>query len=90
LSRGEPDADERRGGSDELMDLRVSVTMPQPTAGGAIKVGFWAAILTVVTVVFAVVGVATPPRSGPFCGVDCVPYPYKDVARFIPGSTTCG
>jgi hypothetical protein len=53
-----------------------------------IQVGFWAAILTVVdTVLFAVVGVATPARSGPFCGDlwPCVPAPYTDVAQFIPG-----
>lgn len=51
------------------------------------RVGFWAAILTVVfTAIFAVAGVATPARSGPFCATwGCVPYPYTDVARFIPG-----
>ena len=57
-----------------------------PAAGSAIGVGFWAAVLTVlVTAAFAVVGVATPPRSGPFCGTACVPHPYTDVAQFVPG-----
>jgi hypothetical protein len=57
-----------------------------PAADSAIGAGFWAAVLTVVvTVAFAVVGVATPPRSGPFCGTACVPYPYTDVAQFVPG-----
>jgi hypothetical protein len=62
-----------------------------PTLDGrrnAARVGFWAAILTVlVTVAFAAVGVATPARSGPFCGQiwPCVPAPYTDVAQFIPG-----
>jgi hypothetical protein len=32
-------------------------------------------------------GIATPARSGPFCGTiwPCVPAPYVDVAQFIPG-----
>jgi hypothetical protein len=53
------------------------------------RVGFWAAVLTViVTVMFAVAGFATPARSGPFCGPTtwaCIPAPYTDVAQFIPG-----
>ncbi len=62
-----------------------------PTLAGrrsAARVGLRAAILTVlVTVAFAAVGVATPARSGPFCGQiwPCVPAPYTDVAQFIPG-----
>jgi hypothetical protein len=52
-------------------------------------VGFWAAVLTVVvTATFAVAGIATPARSGPFCGPTtwaCIPAPYTDVAQFIPG-----
>ena len=56
------------------------------TQDRALRPGFWAAILTtVLAAMFAVAGVATPPRSGPFCGTACVPYPYIDVARFVPG-----
>jgi hypothetical protein len=54
----------------------------------ATRLALWAAILTVVdTVLFAVVAVATPARSGPFCGNiwPCVPAPYTAVAQFIPG-----
>lgn len=49
--------------------------------------GWWAAILTTLcTLVFAVISIATPARSGPFCANwGCVPYPYTDVAQFIPG-----
>jgi hypothetical protein len=54
--------------------------------GSAIHLGFWVAILTVfVATAFAAVAIATPARSGPFCGSACVAYPYVDVARFIPG-----
>jgi hypothetical protein len=53
------------------------------------RVGFWAAVLTaLVTATFAVAGVLTPARSGPFCGPTtwaCIAAPYTDVARFIPG-----
>ena len=50
------------------------------------RLGFWAAILTAgVAAIFAVVAVPTPARSGPFCGSACIPSPYVDVARFIPG-----
>lgn len=51
----------------------------------AIRLGFWSALLTaVLAAAFMVMGIATPPRSGPFCGTACVPYPYTDVAAFIP------
>jgi hypothetical protein len=56
------------------------------STGSNARLGFWAAVLTViVTAVFAAVGVTTPARSGPFCVSACVAYPYVDVARFIPG-----
>ncbi len=62
------------------------LTAHSATGGSATRLGFWTAILTVVVVaVFAVVGIATPPRSGPFCVTACVVYPYVDVAQFIPG-----
>lgn len=51
------------------------------------RLGFGAAVLTtVVTATFAIAGVATPARSGPFCATwGCVPAPYTDVAAFVPG-----
>jgi hypothetical protein len=56
------------------------------SGGSATRLGFWTAILTVVIVaVFAVVSIATPARSGPFCLSACVAYPFVDVAQFIPG-----
>lgn len=29
-------------------------------------------------------GIATPPRSGPFCVDSCIAYPYTDAAAFVP------
>jgi hypothetical protein len=61
----------------------ATITSTKRSAG---QLGFWAAILTVaVAAVFAVIAIPTPARSGPFCGSACVPYPYVDVAQFIPG-----
>ncbi len=65
--------------------LRLDRVSEVPAGMNAIRVGFWAAILTaLVTAVFMVMAIATPPRSGPFCGAGCVAYPYTDVAAFIP------
>ncbi len=51
-----------------------------------LQFGFWSAALTaIVAVVFAVIAVATPARSGPFCTSACVPAPYTAVQQFIPG-----
>jgi len=60
---------------------------PAPEASRTVsRLGFWAAISTaVLAAAFAVVGIATPARSGPFCQTACITYPYVDVARFIPG-----
>ena len=42
------------------------LTTHPATGGGATRLGFWTAILTVVVVaVFAAVGIATPARSTP-------------------------
>jgi len=53
----------------------------------ASQLGVWAAVLTTIcTVVFAVIAITTPARSGPFCATwGCVVYLYTDVAQFIPG-----
>ncbi|MGZ4865555.1 MAG: hypothetical protein ACXV39_13160 [Halobacteriota archaeon] len=47
---------------------------------------FWSAILTaVIAAIFFVAGILTPPRSGPFApAANIVPYPYTNVAAFIP------
>lgn len=66
--------------------LNVARASEQVSNAGTIRFGFWAAMLTaVITAIFAVVAIATPARSGPFCGNACVPPPYVDVAQFIPG-----
>lgn len=53
--------------------------------GNAIRLGFWAALLTsLMATVMMILAMATPARSGPYCGSGCVPYPYTDVAAFVP------
>ena len=53
----------------------------------ASRLGFWSAVLTaVLATIFFVLSVATPARSGPFAqSVDIIPYPYTNVASFVPG-----
>jgi hypothetical protein len=67
------------------MTNQTSLT-PTENPGGdnATRVGFWAAISTVVCAVAAIaLGAATPPRSGPFCPGPGIPYPYTDAAAFV-------
>ncbi len=62
------------------------VTTSASGGGSALRLGSWVAFLTAVLAgVFAVAGISTPPRSGPFCVDACVAYPYADVAQYIPG-----
>jgi hypothetical protein len=49
------------------------------------RLGFWVAILTAVGAAVALaLGIATPMRSGVNCTGACIPYPYTDVASFVP------
>jgi hypothetical protein len=52
----------------------------------ATRLGFWSAVLTTaVAAAHFAVGIATPARSGPFCGSSCVTYPYANgLVSFIP------
>lgn len=51
------------------------------------RLGFWSALLTALfAAAHFVAGILTPPRSGPFAlPAEVVPYPYTNVAAFIPG-----
>lgn len=53
----------------------------------AYRLGFWSATLTVAfAAIHMIVGILTPPRSGPFARPeDLIAYPYTDVAAFVPG-----
>jgi len=51
----------------------------------AARLGRWTALLLAVFAATAfAIGIATPPRSGPFCSADCLAYPYADAVRFVP------
>ncbi len=71
-----------------MADQSTSTEQPIITMNAAAsRLGFWAAILTaIIAAVFFIAGILTPPRSGPFApAANVVPYPYTDVAAFIPG-----
>lgn len=51
----------------------------------AARLGFWIAVaLAVLTATAFALGMATPPRSGPFCTGPCIAYPYTSAAPFFP------
>ena len=70
-----------------MIDQVSDAEAPAAIRKMASRLGAWAAVLTLIcTVVFAVFAIATPARSGPFCGTwGCVTYPYTAVVQFIPG-----
>lgn len=71
------------------MEQQEAMHYPAIAAGGdsaAYRLGFWSAAATsVVAALHFAIGVMTPARSGPFAlPADVIPYPYTDVASFIP------
>jgi len=49
------------------------------------RLGFWSAVLiTVLSSAALVIGLMTPPRSGPFCQKNCITAPYTEGAAFVP------
>jgi hypothetical protein len=52
--------------------------------GNAPRLGFWTAILLAALAATAfALGIATPPRSGPYCLGNCIVYPYTDAVQFV-------
>jgi hypothetical protein len=46
---------------------------------------FWVAVLTAALAAAAMaMAVSTPPRSGPYCSMSCIAYPYTNAAAFVP------
>ncbi|MGZ4908299.1 MAG: hypothetical protein ACXV5F_06570 [Halobacteriota archaeon] len=71
-----------------MADQITPTERPIPTINAVVsRVGFWSAIMTaVIAAVFFIAGILTPPRSGPFApAASVIPYPYTNVAAFIPG-----
>jgi len=55
------------------------------SAEAGVCLGYWIAPLLAVSAATAFAfGIATPPRSGPFCTGQCITYPYTDAAQFVP------
>ena len=70
------------------MNQSTSTDRPRPNVNAVVsRVGLWSAILTAVfAAAFFLAGILTPPRSGPFApAANTIPYPYTNVAAFIPG-----
>ena len=65
-------------------EIKAAHSTTNSAGMGLYQLGFWSAILTAILAGTAfVIGVATPPRSGPFCTSECILYPYTNVAAFI-------
>ncbi len=76
----------RAGGtSRRLMNDGHAHASSRASAKKAARFDFLAAMLTAsaTSLAFAA-AILTPPKSGPFCTVNCVGYPYTDVAAHIP------
>jgi hypothetical protein len=57
----------------------------EATHGAEAVFGFWVAVLTAVVAAAALaMAVTTPPRSGPYCSMSCIAYPYTNAAAFVP------
>jgi hypothetical protein len=55
------------------------------TQSSVLRLGVWSSLLLAVLAVAAfVLGITTPPRSGPYCTGNCIVYPFTDAARFVP------
>ncbi len=69
------------------MNQITSTDRPRSKVNAMSRLGFWSAILTAVcAAAFFLAGILTPPRSGPFApAAATIPYPYTNVAAFIPG-----
>ena len=56
-----------------------------PTQTTAGRLGRWTALLLAVSAATAfATGIATPPRSGPYCTGNCLTYPYLGAEAYVP------
>jgi hypothetical protein len=55
------------------------------TRGAEARFSFCVAVLTAALAAAALtMAVTTPPRSGPYCSMSCIAYPYTNAAAFVP------
>jgi hypothetical protein len=56
-----------------------------PTPRAEALFGFWIGVVTAVLGTIALaMAVTNPPRSGPYCSISCIEYPYTNAAAFVP------
>lgn len=56
-----------------------------PAIRTASRIGFPAAVaLSLLAAAGFLIGLATPPRSAPFCTIGCIAYPYAEAGQFYP------
>jgi hypothetical protein len=54
-------------------------------AKATVQFSFWISVVTAVLGTIALaMAVTTPPRSGPYCSISCIGYPYTNAAAFVP------
>jgi uncharacterized membrane protein YjjB (DUF3815 family) len=68
-----------------LSGLDTNLVERTGTRGSEARFSFWVAVLTAALAAAALaMAVTTPPRSGPYCSVSCIAYPYTNAAAFVP------
>ena len=68
------------------MSIAAQVGNAETSAQTSIaRLGRWTALLLALLAATAFAcGIASPPRSGPFCTGQCMAYPYTDAVQFVP------
>src|ERR1700681_4843155 len=68
-----------------VSDLTTNHVDRTATSRAEARFSFWVAVLTASLAAAALaMAVTTPPRSGPYCSMSCIAYPYTNAAAFVP------
>jgi hypothetical protein len=68
-----------------VSDLTTNHVDRTATSRAEARFSFWVAVLTAALAAAALaMAVTSPPRSGPYCSMSCIAYPYTNAAAFVP------